>query len=161
MNTLYIISEGLRVILNSIAESDGEITPEQESLLVITQQELEAKGVNYAFAIRELDSTVDAIDAEIERLKKLKEKPKALSVKLKEKIGDAMKEFDVEKIESATIKLSFRKSKETIIEDESTLPESCFEIKRTVSKTKVKELIESGMVVSGAYILEKKSLQIK
>lgn len=161
MNTLYVISTGLRTILKQIADCDGEITPEQEEMLSITQQELEAKGVNYAFAIRELDSTVDAIDAEIERLKKLREKPKALSVKLREKITDAMLDFGVEKIEAPTINLSFRKSKETVIDDESKLPDDCFEVKKVLSKTKVKELINAGVVVVGAHIKENKTLQIK
>jgi hypothetical protein len=162
-NSLYNIASELRMLLSSIADNDGEITPEQETALAITQQELESKGVNYALVIRECDASVTAIDAEIERLTKLKSKPQNLAKKLKENIGNAMKEFGVDKIESDLIKLSFRKSEETIIEDEKLLPESVFETKTvtTVSKTKVKELIKSGAIITGAYILEKKSLQIK
>lgn len=159
--SLYEISGGLRKLLNDISETDGEITAEQEQSLAIAQQDLESKGVNYALVIKECDASVSAIDAEIERLAKLKSKPQNLAKRLKANIDSAMREFGVEKIESDLIKLSFRKSKETIIEDESQLPESCFETKRSVSKTKVKELIESGQPVSGAHILEKKSLQIK
>jgi hypothetical protein len=159
--SLYEIGTGLRKLFNEISESDGEITPEQESSLSIAQADLETKGINYALVIKECDSTVYAIDAEIERLTKLKTKPQTLAKKLKEKISEAMKEFGVEKIESDLIKLSFRKSKETVIENELELPESCFEFKRTISKTKVKELIESGELTTGAFIRENKSLQIK
>lgn len=159
--SLYEISSGLRTLFDEIASNEGEITLEQEQSLAIAQQDLESKGVNYALVIKECDASVTAIDAEIERLTKLKSKPQNLSKKLKEKIGDAMKEFGVEKIESDIIKLSFRKSKETVIEDESVLPDSCFETKRTVSKTKVKEGIESGEIKIGAFIRENKSLQIK
>jgi len=162
-NSLYSIESELRQLLNQIGENDGEITPEQETQLAITQAQLEGKGVSYALVIRECDATVTAIDSEIERLTKLKSKSQNLSKKLKENISNAMKEFGVEKIESAIIKLSFRSSKETVIEDETKLPESCFTVKtiRTVSKTEVKKLIEEGQILEGAYIRENKSLQIK
>jgi len=162
-NSLYNISNELRQLFNSINDNDGEVTPEQEAALVITQNQLEGKGVSYALVIRECDSRVTAIDNEIERLTKLKTQQQNLSKKLKQNISDAMKEFGVEKIESAIIKLSFRSSKETVIEDETKLPESCFTVKttRTVSKTEVKKLIEEGQVLAGAYIRENKSLQIK
>lgn len=159
--SLYKISTGLRGLLDDIASNDGEITLEQEQGLAIAQQDLESKGVNYALVIRECEASVTAIDTEIERLSKLKSKPSNLAKKLKEKIESAMLEFGVEKVESDLIKLSFRKSKQTIIDDEDILPESCFVVKREVSKTKVKELIESGEIKIGAHILEKKSLQIK
>ncbi len=162
-NSLYSIESELRQLFNQIGENDGEITPEQETQLAITQAQLEGKGVSYALVIRECDTTVSAIDSEIERLTKLKSKSQNLSKKLKENISNAMKEFGVEKIESAIIKLSFRSSKETVIEDETKLPDSCFTVKttRTVSKTEVKKLIEEGQVLEGAYIRENKSLQIK
>lgn len=162
-NSLYHISNDLRQLFNEIGNNDGEVTPEQETALAITQDQLEGKGVSYALVIRECESNVIAIDAEIERLTKLKEKSKSLSKKLKENISNAMKEFNIEKIDSAIIKLSFRSSKETVIEDENLLPDSCFTVKttRTVSKTEVKKLIEEGNKINGAYIRENKSLQIK
>lgn len=159
--SLYEISGGLRSLLNQIADNEGEITPEQEQGLAIAQQDLENKGVNYALVIKECEASVNAIDTEIERLTKLKSKPQNLAKKLKANIDSAMREFGVEKIESDLVKLSFRKSKETVIEDESVLPDSCFEVKRVVSKTRVKEGIESGEIKVGAFIRENKSLQIK
>ena len=161
MSNLYNITTGLRDLLTSISNNDGEITSEQETALAITQVELEQKGINYAFVIRECEASMTAIDTEIDRLTKLKTKPQNLSKKLKEKIAEAMIEFGVEVIESDLIKLSFRKSKATVIDDEDILPESCFEIKRVVSKTKVKEGIESGEIKIGARIIENKNLKIK
>ncbi len=161
MKALYNISAELRSVLNTIAESDGEVTPEIEASLAISQAELEQKGVNYALAIREMDGRGEIIDQEIERLKKLKKATETISDRLKNNIKAAMVEFGVEKVESNLVKLSLRKSKETVIDDESLLPESCFKTERKVVKAEVKKLIESGAPVAGARIVENKSLQIK
>lgn len=160
-NSLYLIETDLRALLNSIAETEGEITPEQELQLAITQEQLEQKGINYALVIRECESSVNAIDTEIERLTKLKSKPQNLAKKLKEKIAGAMKEFEVEKIESDLVKLSFRKSEAVEVFDESLLASLYFNYKPTIDKTSIKNAIKAGEEVSGARIVTNKNLQIK
>jgi len=161
MNSLYLISTDLRELLSSIANNDGEITPEQESALAITQQELEAKGINYALVIRECEATVTAIDTEIERLTKLKSKPQNLAKKLKENISTAMKEFDCEKIESDLVKLSFRKSEAVEVFDESLLVEKYYKYSPSIDKTAIKTAIKAGEDVQGARIVTNQNLQIK
>lgn len=161
MNSLYLISTDLRELLNSIAKNDGEITTEQEQQLFITQEQLEVKGINYALVIRECDATVTAIDAEIERLTKLKSKPQNLAKKLKENISGAMQEFGVEKIESDLIKLSFRKSEAVEVFDESLLAENYYKYSPSIDKTAIKTAIKSGVDVQGARLVTNQNLQIK
>lgn len=161
MITLYNISNNIRAILNAIAENDGEVTPELDSQLAISQADLQQKGINYALAIREMKAREEAIDTEIKRLQGLKKAAGALADNLKSRIQIAMTEFEVEKIESDLVKLSFRKSKETVIDDEDQLPASCFITERKVVKAEVKRLIESGTPIAGARIVEKRNLQIK
>jgi len=50
-----------------------ELTLELESMLVINQEQLQAKAGNYAKVIANIQSDADAIDQEIKRLKAMKE----------------------------------------------------------------------------------------
>jgi hypothetical protein len=47
------------------------------------------------------------------------------------------------------------------ITDEATLPQDCFVIKKEVSKTAIKNLLEAGAELDGASMKENISLQIK
>lgn len=163
MNTLYNISTNLRYILKAIDDNDGVISDELEQELSIKQQELEEKGISYGFAIKHFADNVDKIDAEIERLKALKQRNEAMADKIKDKIKCAMVEFNVEKIETATLKLSLRTSKETIIENAEALPTQFLVRKETFTPDKkaIKKAIEDGEDVTGAYVRENKTLQIK
>lgn len=160
-NSLYLIQTDLRALLNSIAENDGEISPEQEQQLAISQDQLEQKGINYGLVIRECEASVAAIDAEIERLTKLKSKPVNLAKKLKENISAAMKQFEVEKIESDLIKLSFRKSEAVEVFDESLLQERYYKYSPSIDKTAIKTAIKAGEDVQGARIVSNSNLQVK
>lgn len=161
-NSLYSISMNLRDILQKI-DDEGEVTPELEQQLVITQEQLQEKGINYALAIKHFDGNVDLIDKEIERLTALKKRNEAMADKLKDKIKSAMVEFGVEKIETATLKLSLRKSEETVITDFDSLPSRYKVVKTTESPDKkaIKEDFKLFGSVVGATVIEKKNLIIK
>ena len=74
-----------------------------------------------------------------------------------------METFNIKKIESDLVTISLRESESVEIYNEFPLPAECFTEKtsRIVSKTKVKELIESGQPIVGAKIVKKNNLQIK
>lgn len=160
MKSIYLISGEFRDLIKAIENNDGEVSPELEQLLTITKEELQKKAVDYGYYIKEADATSEIIDKEIDRLKKLKERNEKFSNGLKERITKAMLEFGVEKVESDTLTLSFRKSTSVVIDDENALPEDCFETKRVVIKAKVKELLKIGALL-GAHEESKKNLQIK
>lgn len=161
MKTLYQISETLKTVLNNIELADGEVTPEIETALNIAQAELQEKGMSYAYVIKESEAMEAIVDAEIKRLQERKKQFSKLGDKLKEKIKSAMIEFDVTKIDGELITLSFRKSKEIIIDDENMLPTECIVTKTSVDKARVKALLVSGIAMGGAHIEEKMNLQIK
>jgi ribosomal silencing factor RsfS len=74
-----------------------------------------------------------------------------------------MQLYDVEKIETPLIKLSFRNSESVEITNESQL-DDCFIVTKTVStpdKKAIKDAIKSGVFVEGATISYNKNLQIK
>lgn len=149
-------------MLASLLETE-ELTPELESMLVINQQELSDKSMNYAKVIRNLESDSDAIDNEIKRLKAIKEaKDKAID-KMKEAVRNAMLSAGIDKIESSLFKLSLRRSEAVEVVNIDQLPESLIVVKKTVSadKVKIKEQIKNGIPVEGAVIVENFNLQIK
>jgi hypothetical protein len=161
MRALYHINEELNAINEELMAAQGELTPELENKLVITKQELAEKSVNYALVILNNQADSNAIDAEIKRLKALKDAIDSTTDKLKEAVSNAMLMHDLTEVKSPLVKMSFRKSKSVHITDENELDASFFEYKRTVNKTAIKKAIEGGELVVGAELIEKDNLQIK
>lgn len=161
--SIYQITNEHQLIINQIIELDGELTPELETALTINKEQLEQKGINYAYVIKQLDSDCEQIDAELKRLQQLKKVRTNLAERLKNTISDAMNLYEVEKIETPLIKLSFRNSESVEITNESQL-DACFIVTKTVSspdKKAIKDAIKNGVLVCGATISYNKNLQIR
>lgn len=163
MKTLFHIEKEFHNLTEILLESGGEITPEIESALEINKNDLEHKAQNYAFIIKSLIGDCEIIDSEIERLKALKASRIKAQEYLKQKISAAMDLFEITKIESPLIKLSFRSSESIEIIDESLLSHEFMSAKTTITpnKTTIKEAIKSGKIISGAILKTNKNLQIK
>lgn len=143
--------------------TNDEVTPELEAELAITETQMQEKGRNYGFIIKQLESDCDQIDNEIKRLQALK-KTRTNSVdRLKSTLSQAMQLFNIEEIKTATLKINFRKSKSIEIISESQLDRKYFTIKtmESVSKTLIKADIDQGIEVAGAVQIESFNLQIK
>ena len=162
MNLFNIQNEYL-LLVNQIIENGGEVTPQQELNLQITRDQLQDKGTNYAFVIKKLDAECDIIDAEIKRLSELKKVRQNACERLKANISNAMQIFEVDKIESPLIKLSFRKSQSVNVADVNSLPAEFKTIKVTESadKMKIKQALLNGEKIEGCEIINSQNLQIK
>lgn len=161
MRALYHIEQELNAINEELINAGGEITPELESKLAITQEELSVKATNYGLVMLNNEADITAIDAEIKRLQALKAPLESTNKKLKEAISNAMLMYGLEKVESATLKLSFRKSEAVEVFDESKLNQKYFNYKPTVDKTAIKAALKAGEEVDGARIVTNQNLQIK
>jgi hypothetical protein len=161
--SIYQIENEYQLLINQIIEAEGEVTPQQELNLQITREQLQDKGTNYAFVIKKLDAECDIIDAEIKRLSALKKVRQNLSERLKANITHAMHTFEVDKIESPLIKLSFRKSQSVNVSDVNSLPNEYKTIKVTeqADKVKIKQALLNGEVIEGCEIVNNNNLQIK
>jgi len=160
---IYKIQNEYQLLINQIIENEGEITPELETALTINKEQLEQKGVNYAYVIKQLDYDCEQIDNEIARLNKLKKVRANLTDRLKNTVSSAMQLFEVEKIETPLIKLNFRNSESVEITNEQQL-DAKFIVTKTVTspdKKAIKDAIKNGEVVEGATISYNKNLQIK
>ena len=141
-------------------EEDAEIKQDLQELISI---ELEKKSNNIIYAIKNLEGNNIAIDAEIERLKAIKERNIKNVDSIKNHILNFMKTNNIDKIQTDLATFSFRKSKSTQIDNIELLPQEFVTVKQTFQpdKTAIKKAIEAGKEVTGASVIENVSLQIK
>jgi hypothetical protein len=160
---IFLIQNEYQLLINQIIEAEGEITSEIETALTINKEQLQSKAVDYSYVIKQLDADCEQIDAELKRLNALKKVRTNLAERLKDTISNAMNLYEVEKIETPLIKLSFRNSESVEITNESQL-DACFIVTKTVStpdKKAIKDAIKNGVFVEGATISYNKNLQIR
>ena len=157
---LYHIESELNNINEQLIESGGELSPELQDKLAMTREELATKAANYGFVILKNQSEAAIIDAEIKRLKAIKDSLDNATDKIKEAISNAMIQYDLTEVKTPTIKLSFRSS-ESVEVDESKLAQKYFNYSPKVDKTTIKADLKSGIEVDGARIVSKQNLQVK
>jgi hypothetical protein len=160
---IYQIQNEYQLLINQIIEAEGEITPELETALTINKEQLEQKGINYAYIIKEIRDRKLARKNYLDKLKKDNDIDDKIENELINRLSLAMQLFEVEKIETPLIKLSFRNSESVEITNESQL-DACFIVTKTVTspdKKAIKDAIKSGVLVCGATISYNKNLQIK
>ena len=140
-----------------------ELTPELEEALIINQDQLQAKAVNYAKVIANYQAESDAIDQEIKRLKAMKDSREKKIEWLKESVKKAMLVSGIEKVESPLFKLAVRRSEAVEVDLVEALPNVFQNVKNVVTADKVaiKEAIKRGENVTGARLVENFNLQIK
>lgn len=162
MSNIYQIQQDYLSITNELIENWGELSPELETSLAINKAELQQKAVAYIYVTKSLETDVDAIDAEIERLRALKQSRVKTIEKLKETVKAAMELYEIEEIKTATLKINFRKSESIECEAEQLLDYYCtFKTTRTPNKALIKEAIKNGEQVVGASLKVNRNIQIK
>lgn len=158
---LYQITQEAQY-LAALLETE-ELTPELEAELLINQEQLQSKGINYAKVIANYQSESDQIDAEIKRLKALKESRDKKVTWLTESLKKAMIVSGIEKIESPLFKISLRRSEAVEVEIPEALPVD-WQVKKitiTADKVAIKKAIKEGYSITGARLVENFNLQIK
>jgi hypothetical protein len=161
MKSLFnITAEALQL---ASALEEGEITAELETSLVINQEELQQKAINYAYVIKTVEYDISAIDEELKRLQAVKKAKNNVIDRMKESVVNAMGIYGMEKISSPTMNLSLRKSESIQIINESQIPDGFKTQKITITpdKTRIKEAIKDGDEVQGAVLSVNYNLQIK
>jgi hypothetical protein len=158
---LYQITQEAQY-LAALLETE-ELTPELEAELLINQEQLQTKGINYAKVIANYQSEADQIDAEIKRLKTMKESRDKKVTWLTESLKKAMLVSGIEKIESPLFKISLRRSEAVEVEIPEALPVD-WQVKKvtiTADKVAIKKAIKEGYSITGARLVENFNLSIK
>lgn len=161
--SLFQIEQEYINIAEQLIETQGELTPELEQALAINKDQLAVKSAGYGFVVKQANHDITAIDSEIKRLQALKKSREKMIERLEGAVKSAMELYGYEKLESNTLKISLTKSTETIIENPDLIPRKykTKEITYKISKADIKNDLNAGKKVKGAYLLNKKNIQFK
>ena len=156
---LYNIKSEYLAIAHELTE--GELTPELEQALIITQENLQDKAINYGYVIKNFESEVDIIEEEIKRLNALKKARQNAVDKLKTNISDAMQLFGILEVKAPTFKMNFRKSESVEIFEGLDQEFITEKVSYQPDKIAIKNAIKEGRQVNGAALITNLNLQIK
>lgn len=160
-HTLYTITEEQQMINALLEENGGELTPEIEAAMQITEDNFIAKAEAYGATISEYDAQAEACAAEIKRLTAFKKTCENVSKRMKERLTDAMHTFNTDKVTAGTFRFSFRKSTAVVIENEDMIPEDYFRTERIICKKELMDALKAGEVIVGATLQTRQSLQMR
>lgn len=164
---LWEITQEFLALASIIEEAGGEATDELMEELAISRENFAHKAEGYAKLILKWESEVEAASAEIKRIQAIKKTKENSVARLKDTLKGALMIFGhedskgIKRFETPLIKLSTRKSTSIEITDENALPQEAFVIKKEVSKTAIKELLEAGAAIDGASVKENYSIVIR
>lgn len=164
MATLYEISNEYTEALNnfSVDEETGEVTFDENKIDHI-ESDLKDKADNIACFIKNLTALSDSIKAEKNALdERLKANDKKIE-SLKKYLTNAMELAQMDRLETARNKITFRTSKKVIISDDDAVPEKYIKLEITskVDKKAIGEALKAGEVVNGCYLEVNNNIQIK
>lgn len=164
--TLYEIDSQIRQFIDRMMEAvdeNGELLDIDPAELEKLQAEREAKWENIACYYKNLQAEAVAIKAEETNLKARREAAEKKAERLKRLLSASMQEAGKDNISTARCAVSFRKSTQVIIPDEDKLDVHYMKAETTYKpdKTLIKENIKAGIKVAGAYLEDKKNIQIK
>lgn len=143
--SLYEIRLEYANIVEELLNLEGGITPEMEFALSINKDELEAKAEGYALRILEFNGQAEMIALEIKRLQARQKQFENTVDHLKANIKAAMIQFQVEKIKTEKVTLSFRKSE--VVQVPETFADDILQfvtIKAELDPEKVKSVTEAA-----------------
>lgn len=187
--SIFKIRQDHMSLLAEIEENDGELSEDMLSALRLNEEDFKNKAISYAYVIKKMDAESDVIATEIKRLQSLKSKADKKSDLFRKLIDEGMQQFGYDKVESETLKISYRKTSPVELKDnfadnilqyvkvdfqinpelsekasEAGITEeviAIFNVTATANKEKIKEQLKAGVKIPGASIEEKKNIQIK
>lgn len=157
---LYDISEALRAVLEG-----GFVFDDETAEVMFDSSNLDDLKASYyekleacAIIKKECDADAAAIREEEKRLAERRHRLESKSARMadyiaRNMIGDGL--------QTSKVSLSWRKSKQVIIEDESAIPSYFVEMHPKISKKMIGDAIKAGETVPGASMIEKKNLVVK
>lgn len=124
MNNLFDIEQSFLNIFEELEENGGELTPELEDALNITQENFINKIKSYVNVIKSYKNDLDAVKCESNRLKDYKTTKNNTLERLNNRVIEAVEKFgDINKngvnfVDYSTGKVSIRKTKSITIDEE-------------------------------------------
>lgn len=163
MTNLYEISGDMSKVLALL--DDGMTKEDIADTLEGMELAFNDKAEKLMYIVRNIDSNIDQIDAEINRLKEFKSVEENKQNRLKEYLRENMELSGIDKIECPLFKITLRKASDiVVIDDIDDLDDEYIkaETKITAKKDEIKAAIKDGKTVIGAHLEKgKRALMIK
>jgi hypothetical protein len=160
--TLYEIDERITAALSKAIDPEtGELIDEQAlEALDGLQMERTQKCENIACYYKSLKAEADAIKAEEKALKHRREVAEHKAERMKDYLDYALQG---EKLSTAKVAVSYRKSKSVSIDDMDRIPEIYIreKVSREPDKKQIAEAIKAGDEIPGAHMEETNNIQIR
>ncbi len=163
---LYEIANDYLALLQAIDE--GEIPEEAiADTLEAIEGEIEYKADNLACVLKTLNAEVAAIKVEEKALAERRKQKENASERIKNYLSDVLQSLDINKLETARNKITFRKSESVVIGEgfiawaQENRDDLLSYSAPTANKTAIKAALKEGAEIEGAYIENKQNIQIK
>ena len=151
-----------RLLFDTTDMETGEVDTEIMNALCAMQGEATDVALNAATLYREAQMQVTMYKAEEKRLADIRKGLEGKTETLKRAIDTFCKKTGIERAESVSARISFKKNPPSVkIDNEADIPKEYWRVKLEVDKTAIKEAISSGKTVEGAHLESAVSIQIK
>lgn len=165
MSTLYELTADLIALLDMADDPDVEEDIWKDTFEGV-QGEFEIKAEGYAKVMKEIDSQVASLDAEIKRLKARKETMEHSSTRIKKALEEAMRAIDKPKFKTDLFSFNIQKNPASLQirsdVDIYSIPADFIKFAEPeIDKAKVKDAIKSGAEFDWAELVQTESLRIR
>ena len=159
MATIYEIADKYKFIQQMI-EDGTDPTIFAEALAAIDGEAGE-KLESYAMVLKNAESDMNGVDAEIKRLQERKKAMQNNVSRMKDNMSMLLQEIEGNRLKTDKFTFSFRKSTAVQIEDESLIPLDFIKTETKISKTDLSKALKNGEKIPGASLVENQSLSIR
>lgn len=151
MKNIFDLTQEYAEIEALLIENEGLLDEDLEARLKINREELTAKGEGYHAIINKNKREAAMIDEEIKRLSGLKKVRENAAERLKERLLEAMRLYDVKKIPLLTGSITLVQTEKIDVVDENEIPERFFKTvtTTTLQKAEVNKAVKDGEDVPG------------
>ena len=162
MSSIYELNKDYAELSAMLEEAE---TPEEveaiQNTLEMIDLSIEEKIENTAKYMVNVESDIQGLKTEIDRLTKIKKAKENAVERLKNNVEYAMKQKGIEKLEVGTFKAYYKKSESVEITNLDVIPADYTRVEIKADKVAIKKAIKSGEVVDGAHIQTNMNFYIK
>lgn len=153
MASIYDLNKNYQEVaaLLETAETEEEMQAINDTLEMLDVS-IEEKVENTAKYIKNVESDIEGIKAEINRLTALKKQKERNTEWLKTNIEYALKTKGIDKLEVGTFKCGYHKSEKTIVDDVNKLPDELKKVEYKPMAAEIKKYIKEHGSLDGARI---------
>ena len=161
-NSLVSLVDQASSLEKALIETGGEVTPEIEALLAVTDIQLPEKVDSYALVIDRMESISTFYKAKAEMFLRLAKSASNVSGRCEDNLKNAMLTLGTDEITGFDVKYKLVKGNPACIIDEEAKIDGGYKITETITKVDRKRITEDlklGVPVDGARLEYNKSLR--